>query len=150
MKSQLAVLAALTLSALLITAPGHAQQPNDVSDFMQLKLSHAQEVLKALAVEDFDAMEKHSQELSLLSQAATWRVLQTPEYLRYSGEFRRASDALTKAAREKNLDGATLSYVTMTMKCIECHKYVRSVRMAQLNDVPHHNVQLAALLDAGK
>ena len=28
-------------------------------------------------------------------------------------------------AKAKNLDGATLAYVRLTMNCIECHKYVR-------------------------
>ncbi len=105
-------------------------QPNQVADFMQLKLMHAKKVLEGLAIEDFDMIAKHSQELSLLSQATNWQVLQTDEYLTQSVEFRRAADALTKAAEEKNLDAAALRYMDVTMKCIVCHKYVRGIRMA--------------------
>jgi hypothetical protein len=57
-------------------------------------------------------------------------VLQTPEYLQQSQDFRRTADAVTEAAKKKNLDGTALAYVELTMKCINCHKYVRGVRMA--------------------
>lgn len=106
------------------------QQPNDVDEFMQLKLEHAQDLLEALATEDFEAAAKHSQEISLLSQQATWQVLQTPEYNQHSSEFRRSADAVSLAARERNIDAASLAYVDMTMKCFNCHKYVRGAKMA--------------------
>jgi hypothetical protein len=34
-------------------------------------------------------------------------------------------------AKKKNLDQATVAYNQLTTKCVQCHKYVRSVRMAQ-------------------
>jgi cytochrome c556 len=55
-------------------------------------------------------------------------VLQTPEYHDRSMEFRRSADAMTEAARKKNLEGAALAYVDVTMKCVACHKYVRQVK----------------------
>lgn len=108
-----------------------AQEPNKVSEFMRAKLNHSQRVLEGLAVEDFDLIAKNAQELSLLSQATTWQVLQTAEYRERSTEFRRSADALSEAARKKNLEGAALAYVDVTMKCVNCHKYVRQVRMAK-------------------
>jgi cytochrome c556 len=107
-----------------------APEPNDVDDFMQLKLNHAQDLLEALTTEDFEAAATHSQEISLLSQQATWQVLQTVEYNQHSAEFRRSADAVSTAAREKNLDAASLAYVDMTMKCFNCHKYVRGTKLA--------------------
>ncbi len=112
-----------------------SKQEDKLRDFMELKLDHCQEVLRGIVVEDFDQIAKHAQELSLLSQAASWRVFQTTEYLQHSGEFRRTADALTEAARQKNLDAAALRYVDLTLKCVNCHKYVRGVRMASLEDV---------------
>jgi cytochrome c556 len=73
---------------------------------------------------------KNSQAMSLLSLETNWQVLQTAEYLDRSKEFRRTADALTQAAKKKNLDGAALAYVQLTMNCINCHKYVRDVRTA--------------------
>jgi cytochrome c556 len=123
----------LLLWAGLSIVPARSQQPNDVAAFMRMKLEHSQNVLEGIALEDFALIERDSQRLSLLSQAANWQVLQTPDYLQHSLDFRRSADALTKAARDKNLDGAALAYVQMTMNCVNCHKYVRTARLASLN-----------------
>lgn len=120
----------VAVAALELLGGAQRTPPNKVADFMRLKLTHAQRLLEGLAVEDFDAIVKHAQELSLLSQEATWKVLQTEEYLQHSLEFRRTAYAIKKAGEDKNLDGAALAYVDMTMKCINCHKYVRGVRTA--------------------
>ena len=111
--------------------PGNSAPPaNQVREFMRKKLVHSQKVLEGLTVNDLEMVAKNAQELSLLSQAATWQVLQTPDYLQQSADFRRTADALTEAARKGNLDGAALAYVELTMKCVSCHKYVRGVRIA--------------------
>ena len=129
MKRLVAVLAFLVLatwSAMAVTAP----PVNNVREFMRKKLVHSQKVLEGITTDDLETVAKHSQDLSLLSQAATWQVLQTPEYLQHSIEFRRAADALTEAAKKRNADGAALAYLDVTMKCVTCHKYVRGVRTA--------------------
>ncbi len=108
--------------------------------FMQRKLVHAQKVLEAIAMEDYQRIEHHAQQLSLLSQAATWNVINTPEYLMHSREFRRAAEQMRDAAKRKNLDAATLAYVQMTMKCVECHKHVRKVKTAALPDASRRSV----------
>jgi hypothetical protein len=121
-----------------------AQQPDEVGPFMRAKLDHAQKVMEGLALEDYAVIAKHSQELSLISQASNWQVLQTPEYRNQSTEFRRATDAIRNAAQKKNLDGATLAFMEMTLKCVQCHKYVRDVRAADFTEPP------ALLRAAGK
>ncbi len=108
-------------------------KPNEVSAFMQLKLDRSKDLLEGIVLEDFPAIAKHSQQLSLLSQESTWQVVDTPEYVRHSAEFRRAVDSISQAARDKNIDAATLGYMEMTLKCVQCHKYVRDVRMAQVD-----------------
>jgi cytochrome c556 len=123
--------AALAL-VVLAAAWGYSQQPNRVAAFMRLKLQHAQNALAGLAVADYEAIARAGQQISLLTQDAQWQVLQTPDYLRNSIEFRHAADRLTKAGREKNLDAATLAYVELTMRCVNCHKHVRDVKMAEL------------------
>ncbi|MFM7072477.1 MAG: hypothetical protein ACKO38_11875 [Planctomycetota bacterium] len=122
---------ALVVALAAFPSANRAQEPNKVSEFMRAKLVHSQKVLEGLAVENFDQIAKNAQDLSLLSQAATWQVLQTAEYRDRSTEFRRSADALAEAAKKKNLEGAALAYVDMTMKCVNCHKYVRQVRMAR-------------------
>jgi cytochrome c556 len=103
---------------------------------MKLKLKHSQQVLKGLATEDFDLIAKNSQAMSLLCEDELWQVLQTPEYSARSAEFRRSVDAVTEAAKKKNLEAAALGYVDVTLKCVNCHKYVRKVRMARLEEFP--------------
>jgi cytochrome c556 len=106
------------------------QRRESVRAFMRPKLAHAQKLLEGLTLEQFDVVKQEAQALSLLSREEEWNVLQTEDYLHYSSEFRRAADAVRDAAAKKNLDGAALAYLEMTMKCITCHKYVRGVRMA--------------------
>jgi cytochrome c556 len=110
----------------------YGNKPNEVGTFMRAKLDHSKKVLEGLALEDYPMIARESQELSLLSQATNWQVLQTAEYLEQSQDFRRTADALTEVAREKNLDGAALRYVELTMQCVNCHKYVRKTKLASI------------------
>lgn len=105
-----------------------------VNKLMRQKLDHAQRVLSGLALEDFAEIRRSADALGQLSQAAAWRVLQTPQYQTYSADFLRLSERLSQAARDKNLDGATLAYVELTVNCVNCHKHVRAIRMAKLDD----------------
>ena len=130
MRTCAALLIALSCWITTYSAAGEGQVKNEVRQFMRKKLDHSQKLLEAVVIEDFDAISTESQKLSLLSQEASWKVLQTEDYVQHSKEFRRAADAITQAARKKNLDGAALAYVDLTMKCVNCHKYVRGVRIA--------------------
>ena len=100
-------------------------RPDQVAIFMRAKLAHSQNVLEGLTVEDYELIDKGAQQLSLASEDASWQVLQTEDYARQSAEFRHSCDRLRKAARERNLDGAALAWMEVTMKCVPCHKYVR-------------------------
>jgi hypothetical protein len=110
-------------------AQSRAPKVNDVQSFMRVKLEDSKKVLEGLTVEDFDAVAKNAQAMGLLSEDAMWQVLQTQEYSRRSRNFREVADRLATAAKKKNLDGATLAYVELTINCIECHKYVRDQKV---------------------
>jgi hypothetical protein len=131
MQKAATVIVGLCVIVIGLGAPAQTTPPvNQVKDFMRKKLVHSQKLLEGLATDDLESIAKHSQELSLLSQESNWQVLQTPDYLQHSIEFRRAVDELTKAAKARNADGAALAYLDVTMKCVTCHKYVRGVRTA--------------------
>ena len=123
-----AAVAMLAVAGPRLTAADATVQPDQVARFMRAKLSHSQDVLEGLAVEDFDLIDKGAQQLSLVSEDAGWQVLQTEDYARQSAEFRRSCDSLRKAAKAKNLDAAALAWMEVTMKCVQCHKYVRDER----------------------
>jgi len=99
--------------------------------FMRKKLTASQDILEGLAVEDFDLIEKGATSLKAMSVAAEFMVVEDPIYAVYADDFRRAVGRMEKAAKEKRLDGATLGFMDMTMNCVECHKHVRTILVAQ-------------------
>lgn len=112
---------------------GHSEPVGGVRKFMRPKLDHSQKVLEGLTLEDFGLVAEHAKRLLTLSEAAEWQVLPGPEYVRYSSDFQRLCNELIQAANKKNIDGATLSYVQLTMNCINCHKHVReAMRIADV------------------
>jgi cytochrome c556 len=118
-------LAVATIAGLGVAAPGTTAPPNKSAAFMRLKLDHAQQLLAAIALEDYESISRQAQKISLLTQDENWQVMQTVEYRRHSDDFRRSMNAVTEAARKKNLDGAMLAYMQATMQCVQCHKHVR-------------------------
>jgi hypothetical protein len=66
-----------------------------------------------------------------VSKEVAWRVFKTPRYELHSNEFRRGIEALAEAAKVKNVDGAALAYVDLTLTCVRCHKYVRDMRQTR-------------------
>jgi hypothetical protein len=103
-----------------------------VSELMRKKLEHAQRVLEGIALNDFDMILNHADALMQLTKEIEWRAIKTPRYEVQSNEFRRAVENLQEKATQKNLDGAALGYVELTLSCVKCHKYVREVRMTRL------------------
>ena len=123
--------AAALASVCWLAAGGHAAPRPDLRDFMRVKLKHSQKVLKGLVPNDFTMVAKNAQDMSLLSLDETWQVLTTPDYLEYSRKFRVTTDALSSAAKRNNLEQSTVAFNQVTTRCVECHKYVRDVRMAK-------------------
>jgi hypothetical protein len=115
---------------------GRSEGPNEGGGFMQLKLRYGQKLLEGIALEDYDMIADQAEQLRLLSQDANWIVLQTPDYLADIVDFRRSAADLKTAAKKKNLDGAALAYMRMTLSCVHCHQHVRDVRGAKLKTTP--------------
>jgi hypothetical protein len=99
--------------------------------FMRKKLASSQEIIEGLALEDFELIEKGAKQLKAMSAAAEFMVTNDPLYKEHSDDFRKVVIKMEKAAREKRIDGATLGFMDMTMNCVECHKYVRTILIAQ-------------------
>lgn len=106
-----------------------AQEPN-LRHIMQRKLDHAHSILEALIMEDYETLEDSAGALQKLSEEAGWFVLQTSEYTERSTAFRRAAAEIEASAKERNLDRAALGYVEMTLKCVQCHQYLRGAARA--------------------
>jgi hypothetical protein len=132
MKRLLSVLAVVAiLGGFLAMTRASQQVPRELKgrEFMRRKLEHSQRVLEGVVQADFELIEKNARSLGLLSQAAEWQILASADYRRHSEEFRRTAELLAKSAREKNLDAAALTYVQLTLNCVHCHKYVRTISL---------------------
>jgi cytochrome c556 len=133
----------LMLALIALGSSGSGQESNKeekkdkkketVSDLMQKKLKNSQKVLEGIAMNDFDMIAKNADEIVQISRDTEWKVVKAPRYELFSDEFRGNAETLIKEAKTKNLDGAALAYVEMTLNCVKCHKYVREVRMTQLD-----------------
>ncbi len=121
-------LAILALGATLLSARAQEPRPRTRAEFMRLKLEYSKLVLEGLTLENYETIIKNARALKKLSEAAEWEVPTIPnagEYVVFTSEFQRLTDELVKKARDRNVDGATLAYVRLTVNCVNCHKYVR-------------------------
>lgn len=128
----------ISLSVGLLSAGFYfARQPSSVAQepgreqraaFMRLKLEPAKEILEAIALEHYEGILTNAERIRQLALDESWMVIQTEDYLRQSDEFRRSVGLIAEAARNENLDGATLGYMQMTLNCVQCHRQIRSRR----------------------
>jgi hypothetical protein len=108
-----------------------AEQPNPTHtrrEFMRQKLDFSKDVLEGLSLEQYPAIERSAKALKKLSEASEWEVPTIPnagDYVVLTTEFQRNCDDLLKQAKARNIDGATLAYLKVTMTCVQCHKFVR-------------------------
>lgn len=124
----LAILLGVTMTMTIGQSPNRKSRAT--KEFMRDKLELAQKILEGLANEDYDLMVAKATRLSAMSQEAGWQVFENPDYADHSATFRKNVDALIRSAKNKNLDGATLAYVRITMNCVDCHKFVRGKLVA--------------------
>ena len=101
------------------------QQRKVIDKIMAKKLYHTHQLITALAVEDFALLANDARELKLIGEATLSKVSPDLDYVRYCGEFTELADELARRAKDHDLNGATLSYVRLTLNCVECHKHVR-------------------------
>ncbi len=104
---------------------------SNLHPLMQMKLDKSKEILEGLTLEDFEKIGRNARSLRLLSAESGWNVIQTEEYATQSRDFQRTCDLISEAAAEKNISRAALGYVAMTVRCVECHAYMRKHRAAQ-------------------
>lgn len=123
------IVAGVAMVALVGAAFGLGQQSgqskrDSVLVFMRQKLAHSQKVMEGIVKQDYEAIAKHGNSMALLCLDESWTVLQNPEFMERSNEFRRTIQTLTKAARKENLDGCALNYLRMASQCFDCHKAI--------------------------
>ena len=114
-------------------AVGQADQPT-LQDVMRGKLKHAQALLRGLAVEDFKQIAADAEMLGRLSREPVWNAHKTPQYVKFSEDFRAIADSMAQHAKAEKLEACTLDYMQMTMTCVNCHSHVRHAGLAQAGE----------------
>jgi cytochrome c556 len=119
------------VAGLVVLGSGLDGQTVATGRVMREKLAHSQRILEAILVSDFALLEKETTALSKATEAPGWFVLEGPEYQRQSAAFLRATRDLLDAAKERDLDTAANAYMTLTMTCYQCHRYMKNARIAR-------------------
>ena len=120
----------VALSALLGLAASSSQGP-EVNQVMREKLTHAQKILEAVVTSDWVSLETHSRELEQLTNDPRWMVLKYPEYAQHSSAFVRAVQDLHRAAAQRDLEKTPQAYIAVTLRCVDCHRYLARLRIAK-------------------
>ena len=117
----------LALSFLALSALQTARQ-GAVESLMKAKAGYAHRLLDAVVMGDLETARDQAFRLKAVAQTADWNVMDTPEYVRESESFLRATDRLLQTAASKNPDAVALAYVDVTLSCVHCHRYVSAQR----------------------
>lgn len=128
--------AVLALAVVPFSVSGQGKKDRDsiVAEMMQKKLKSAQHVLEGIAIADFKKITRGAEDLIQLAKTTEWQLIRSPRYEMHSNDFVRAAENLIQKARDKNVDGAALAYVEMTLSCVRCHQYVRDLRDVRVPD----------------
>ena len=122
---------ALVLCGALMSVSATPSQGPEVKNVMREKLRLAQGILEAVVISDWVSLESKSHELARLTSDPRWTVLKYPEYAKQSAAFVRVVDALHAAAVERDLNKAPRAYTSVTLQCVECHRYLARQRIAR-------------------
>jgi cytochrome c556 len=118
---------ALAISLLVLMALQTARQ-GPVESLMKAKAGYAHRLLDAVVLGELETARDQAFRLKAVAETADWNVMDTPEYVRESEAFIRATDRLLQSAGSKNPEAVALAYVEVTLSCVHCHRYVSAQR----------------------
>ena len=107
------------------------QEPADKvtkAAIMRMKLEPAKKILEGIALGDFQAVRKNTEQIRLLTLDESWMLMQTDDYRQQTKNFERSLNLLNRMCDEKDIEGVTLAYMQVTMRCVECHQRMRDLR----------------------
>ena len=124
----------------LLVVPSSSQErkkKREPDPLMVAMLMESQALLVGLTLNDFAKVEKSADELLQISKTAQMRkALNTPRYDLHANNFQRSAETVIEKAKAKNMDGATLAYVDMTLTCVRCHQHTREEGIGRLTVPP--------------
>jgi hypothetical protein len=122
----------LGLAVLFMAVAGGASsaQAPRLNTIMRSKLDHSQNILEAVVTSNWQQLDRESRALAALIKDPAWSALKMPEYARQSQAFARATDDLVEAARLRDLEAASLGFISLSTSCVSCHRYLARARIA--------------------
>lgn len=117
--------------ALLAATIVSADETPSLHRVMRDKLSHSQAILATVVISDWAALDRESRALATVVKDPAWSVLTAPECINQSDDFQRALQSLVEASAKRDLDAAAAADVSLTLSCVECHKYLTRRRLAR-------------------
>jgi hypothetical protein len=130
MFTRLHVVLSLCFVTAFVALSAAGDQPR-LSLVMREKLDHSKAILGAVVTSDWSTLDRESRALARAAHDPAWTVLTAPEYLRQSDAFQNALQQLIEASARKDLDAASKAEVSLTLSCVDCHRYVARRRIAQ-------------------
>lgn len=112
------------------------QSADPQTGFMRLKLQASGSILEGLCTEDMGLVGTGCDQLLKMSLEERWRVSGDSVYRRYSREFQDAVEELKLESADEDLHGTSLAWINVTMKCLKCHEWVRTVVLAEQEPQP--------------
>jgi len=106
---------------------------NVMEKFMTQKLAAAQRALEGVAREDHELIQKSTAEMIDLSRQAAWEQMASYRFVQDTTDFVAAADFLSRMADAKDAEGTSLGFMRLTMTCTNCHRHVRTARVAKLD-----------------
>jgi hypothetical protein len=110
--------------------PNTGRDDLPLKEYMRKKLAASNQILEGLCTEDTELILQGARTLNEMSNSERWRVMNDPMYRQFSGEFREITQQLVAAAEKGNKDRVALKWMDATMSCIDCHNFVRGIRIA--------------------
>jgi hypothetical protein len=118
-------------AAAVVSVSAAGDQAPGLNRVMREKLAHSQAILAAIVTSDWATLNRESIELAKVTRDPAWVALTAPEYLRQSDAFTRAVQDLIEASGKRDYDAASMAEVALTMSCLQCHRHVARLRVAQ-------------------
>ncbi len=118
---------------------------DSIEELMRHKLTAAQAALEAISKEDFDELHEASLKMIALSKKEIWERMASVRYVQDTVDFVSAVEFMDRMAVAQDAEGVTLGFVRMTMACSNCHRHIRTARVADLRQPARNNaVSIAA------
>lgn len=110
-----------------VTRAGDEPTAKAPSLWMKQKLAATQNILSALTKEDYETIQANANSMIAVGYLEKFVRADAPGYRELMGDFEYANKSLVLAAKNRNLDGATVAFLQLNISCVNCHKIVRDV-----------------------